>query len=433
MAAVPPKKDHLLALKVMRLTRPTLISPDVVVSETSDLPSNLFENSGEKNTNVIKSSESIGDGQFMLLPQSFGNIYLGETFSSYICLHNCTTHPVQGVSVSAELQSDKTKILLPINENKPTPITLHPNETLDDVIHHEVREIGVHILVCEVHYKTPAGLNEVFRKFFKFHVLKPLDVQTKFYNAETDEVYLEVQIQNITAGPICLETVELQNTDKYNVTSLNTLSNGESVFKSKSMLQPQNSCQFLYCIKPIPELAGNLKQLKLEKNIGKLDILWRSNLGERGRLQTSQLERSPIEYGDIRLTVIEAKNIVKIGDVFDFMCRLTNTSDRIMELQLKLNAKTELGCHYTGSTDFTLGSIEAEASKDFRLSVCPVKIGLISVTQLQITDTVLKRTYEFEDIVQVLVVDKDYCDDELFEMDKYVRYNHSDKIVVPIK
>lgn len=133
---------------------------------------------------------------------------------------------------------------------------------------------------------------ESFRKFFKFHVLKPLDIQTKFYNAETDEVYLEAQIQNITAGPICLESVELQNTDQYIVTSLNTLPTGESVFKSRNMLQPQNSCQFLYCIKPIPSLASDLRSLKQDKSIGKLDILWRSNLGERGRLQTSQLERS---------------------------------------------------------------------------------------------------------------------------------------------
>lgn len=422
MAVVQPKKDHLLALKVMRLTRPALLAPDVIASECSDLAGNLFSEWRDRDATNVKGS-NIAAGQFMLLPQSFGNIYLGETFSSYICLHNCTAHPVHGVSVSVELQSDKAKISLPINENKPTQITLNPNETLDDVIHHEVREIGVHILVCEVHYKTPAGLDESFRKFFKFHVLKPLDVQTKFYNAETDEVYLEVQIQNITAGPICLETVELQNTDKYTVTSLNTLSNGESVFKSKNMLQPQNSCQFLYCIKPIPELASNLKQLKLEKNIGKLDILWRSNLGERGRLQTSQLERSPIEYGDIRLTVIEARDIVKIGDVFDFMCRVTNTSERVMELQLKLHAKPELGCQYTGSTDFLLGTLEPEASKDFRLSVYPAKIGLISVTQLQLTDTFLKRTYEFEDIVQVLVVDNHYCDDEEFVMDKYVRYS----------
>lgn len=48
-----------------------------------------------------------------------------------------------------------------------------------------------------------------FRKFYKIMVLKPLDVKTKFYNAENDDVYLEAQVQNITAGPICLEKVDL--------------------------------------------------------------------------------------------------------------------------------------------------------------------------------------------------------------------------------
>lgn len=56
-------------------------------------------------------------------------------------------------------------------------------------------QIFIFRLVCEVHYTTPAGLQESFRKFFKFQVLKPLDVKTKFYNAETDEVYLEAQVR----------------------------------------------------------------------------------------------------------------------------------------------------------------------------------------------------------------------------------------------
>jgi len=263
---------------------------------------------------------------------------------------------------------------------------------------------------------------ESFRKFFKFHVLKPLDIQTKFYNAETDEVYLEAQIQNITAGPICLESVELQNTEQYTVTSLNTLPTGESVFKSRNMLQPQNSCQFLYCIKPIPSLVNDLRSLKQAKSIGKLDILWRSNLGERGRLQTSQLERSAIEYGDVRLTVIDAKNTVKIGEAFDFTCRVTNTSERSMELQLNLNTKPKLESKYTGATEFMLGSIDPEKSKEFTLTVFPVKLGLVSITYLQLTDLFLKRTYEFEDIVQVFVVDSNYREDEIFDMEKYVQY-----------
>lgn len=46
-----------------------------------------------------------------------------------------------------------------------------------------------------------------FRKFFKFQVLKPQDVKTKFYNSETDEVFLEAWIQHITVSPVMMEKV----------------------------------------------------------------------------------------------------------------------------------------------------------------------------------------------------------------------------------
>lgn len=71
-------------------------------------------------------------------------------------------------------------------------------------------------LVCEVTYQTPNGAPMSFRKFFKIQVLKPLDVKTKFYNAENDDVYLEAQVQNITAGPICLEKVALDASHLFN-------------------------------------------------------------------------------------------------------------------------------------------------------------------------------------------------------------------------
>lgn len=129
----------------MRLTRPTLVNPHVITSEQKDLPNTLFTQLLEKDVTAVRGAESLAAGQFMLLPQSFGNIYLGETFSSYICVHNCTPYAVQNVVVKADLQSDKLKISLPIHAGKQTPITLQPNETLDDIIHHEVKEIGVHM------------------------------------------------------------------------------------------------------------------------------------------------------------------------------------------------------------------------------------------------------------------------------------------------
>lgn len=137
------------------------------------------------------------------------------------------------------------------------------------------------------------------------------------------------------------------------MTPLNTMDNGESVFTSIKKLQPQNSCQFLYCIKPLPSIANDIKVLKSANNIGKLDIVWRSsNLAERGRLQTSQLQRSPVEFGDLRLTVVKAESICKISEPFDFTCRITNTSGRTMDLTLNLNTKPKKGCHYTGSSEY---------------------------------------------------------------------------------
>ncbi|KAI9582602.1 probable trafficking protein particle complex subunit 13 homolog [Glossina fuscipes] len=419
------QSEHLLALKVMRLTRPTLVGPQVITCEPKDLPHFSLRQSLENEGTTVAGAETLAVGQFMLLPQSFGNIYLGETFSSYICVHNCTSHTVEGVSVKADLQSNSTRISLPIHENKSKPATLAPDETLDDVIRYEVKEIGTHVLVCEVNYVTLAGIAQYFRKFFKFQVLKPLDVTTKFYNAEMDEIYLEAQIQNITTGPFCLEKVELDSSEQYTVTALNTLPNGESVFTSKNMLQPKNSCQFLYCIKPKPEIAKDINLLRMANNVGKLDIVWRSNLGEKGRLQTSPLQRLPFEYKDVRLEIVEALNIVKIGESFTFLCRITNTTDRPMDLIVKLPTILDFNCPYTGSAEFCLGPLDPTQQREFPLTIFPTKLGLIKVSPLILINTLKQEQYTIAKVVDVFVVDDDYYEDETFQMNKFVRYSAS--------
>ncbi|KAJ4438077.1 hypothetical protein ANN_14016 [Periplaneta americana] len=147
----------------------------------------------------------------------------------------------------------------------------------------------------------------------------------KSASLQSDEVYLEAQVQNITTGPICLEKVSLESSHLFNVTALNTALDGESVFGHVNVLQPQASRQFLYCLAPQPSLTSDLRLLSGATNIGKLDIVWRSNLGERGRLQTSQLQRMAPDYGDIRLSVQELPNIVNLEEAFTFVCRIINT------------------------------------------------------------------------------------------------------------
>ncbi|XP_074094942.1 trafficking protein particle complex subunit 13 [Cotesia typhae] len=396
-----PKNEHLLALKVMRLTRPTMATSVIVTCDSTDLPGNTLNNELKNDCTSLQGMESLAVGQFMVLPQSFGNIYLGEIFSCYLCVHNGSNQLVKHINVKADLQTSTQTIQL---SNKNVNIEeLAPDNTIDEVIHHEVKEIGTHILVCEVSYVSivVGAAPQSFRKFFKFQVVKPLDVKTKFFNTECDEVYVEAQIQNLTAGPICLEKVSLESSHLFTVSSLNTNENGDSVYGKVNILDPNCCRQYLYYLKPQPSLMKDPKLIHNATNIGKLDIIWRSNMGERGRLQTSQLTRLASDHGDLKVTTKEIPMTVLLENVIDFKCHIVNTSERNMDLLLSLESNSSLA--WCGISDITIGSLKSGAFIDVPLRLIPLESGLITISGLKLMDTFLKRVYDYEHLAQIFV------------------------------
>lgn len=395
-------EEHLLALKVMRLTRPTLASPLPVTCDSKDLPGNLLNNALQQDPTSVPGTETLAIGQFLLLPQNPVNIYLGETFSSYICIYSETKQIVYNISVKVDLQTSSQRLPL---SNKPPTAQLTSEETVNAVIHHEVKEIGTHILVCEVAYQNSSGLPMSFKKFFKIQVLKPLDVKTKFYNAENDDVYLEAQVQNITYGPICLEKVSLDASHLFNVTCLNKTPDSESIFGKNTILQPQSISQYLYCLSPNEKLTSDLKSLSGATNIGKLDIVWRSNLGEKGRLQTSQLQRMGPNYGDIRLSISELPNFVVLEELFTFKCKLLNNGERTVEFMLYLENTDHIAwCDISGRK---LEPLPPHSTKILEFKCIPLIPGLSSLSGIKLVDTFLKRTYTYDDLGQVFVIVND--------------------------
>ena len=65
----------------------------------------------------------------------------------------------------------------------------------------------------------------------------------------------------------------------------------QSMFGKANYMSPLDVQQYLYCLTPRAEVCANPRLLKGITNIGKLDIVWKKNMGERGRLQTSALQR----------------------------------------------------------------------------------------------------------------------------------------------
>ena len=98
-------------------------------------------------------------------------------------------------------------------------VSLLPKQSVEFLFDHEIKELGIHILVCSAHYTpqlpssppkpgsspTRTSDRKFFRKFFKFQVLNPLSVKTKMNTLQDGIVCIEIQIQNLATVPLCLD------------------------------------------------------------------------------------------------------------------------------------------------------------------------------------------------------------------------------------
>lgn len=120
--------------------------------------------------------------ELLTLPSSFGSIQLGETFSSCLSVNNEATTEIDSVALKVEMQTATSKLILA--DIGGTDTSLSPGDTLENVVHHEIKELGQHVLACTVSYRfnpqssRTAPTSEetsdsnilTFRKFYKFVV-----------------------------------------------------------------------------------------------------------------------------------------------------------------------------------------------------------------------------------------------------------------------
>lgn len=128
----------------MRLTRPSLGTPIVITTDPQDLANDVFTQELKQDPTADPDIPSLHSGQMMLIPQSFGNIYLGETFFGYMFTHNDKKDVARMVSVKAHLQTAKDKITIAVSDAEKYK-ELAPGATIDMVIAHEVKEEGLHM------------------------------------------------------------------------------------------------------------------------------------------------------------------------------------------------------------------------------------------------------------------------------------------------
>lgn len=117
----------------------------------------------------------------LTLPSAFGAIQLGETFTSCLSVNNEAAVDIEGVTLRVEMQTATTKTSLA--EYGGSDYRIAAGDTLENVVNHEIKELGQHVLACTVTYRLPPGYQSAqptqenqdptfqsFRKFYKFAV-----------------------------------------------------------------------------------------------------------------------------------------------------------------------------------------------------------------------------------------------------------------------
>lgn len=424
---------HALAFRVMRLSKPSLHvqAAPLKVDLTHDMRG---DDSASSVTSHTHSGEGVGEGpgpvpyaervrlgepvqlmglnSLLELPQSFGTIYLGESFSSYISVGNYSDEEVTSVGVKAELESDRQKIVLYDNTASPLP-SMAPGARHDFVVKHDIKELGPHTLVCSTVYTSSTGERKYMPQYFKFASSNPLSVRTKTRSV-LDTVFLEACLENSTKAPLWLEYVKMEaapgmKAEPVDVRESNLLKsavNGplSDYVSGLQVIGPSGgSLNVLFRVRREVRPAG-AKSGQVGNALGKIELKWRGPMGEVGRLQTQQIMGVPDARKEVALQVLDIPEQLQLGVPFTLrLCVRSNVDRRVGPLFVGASPAVGLegraGPHAPavimhGPDNLAVGELDAYEEVTVNLLLVALRHGVQRVAGIQLFDSREVKVYD---------------------------------------
>ena len=155
-----------LAFKVMRLNRPSFYT----AVPSAGLSLLASDESGSETSWCARDN----GGDTLCFPAGFGNIYLGETLEAFVSACNNGSQQLTRLEVRAEIQTGTKRVPL-LDGKTPNSVipSFAPRQYTDYLVSHELKEAGVHIMICSGSYMDASGEEKKVRQYFKFQVCVP--------------------------------------------------------------------------------------------------------------------------------------------------------------------------------------------------------------------------------------------------------------------
>jgi len=408
-----------LAFKVMRLNRPSFHQAGF----TAGLQAlrETASDQAEQATGHLPHSDAEGcPSENLLLPTGFGNIYLGETFTAYISACNTSGSRLMRLEIRAEIQTGTKRV--PLLDGKPETVLaqFESNQQVDYIVSHELKEAGVHIMICSGSYLDASGEEKKVRQYFKFQVQKPLSVTTKLHFLQ-NSIFLENQIQNTTRAPLFLDTVKFEPTSHYTRIDLNDLTTSRDDDPSKqqhkevplrgaeTFLKPGDVRQFLYQL--VPQRGFINPADKKMEDLGRLEMAWKSAFGEPGRLHSmvnmQQWKLPPTD--DVHITVAKVPSKVYLESPFTLELRVINVKAELVSLLVETNLDPSGAISIFGVTESEATVLPLGAEATVRIDLIALTAGLrtISAHQICLLDESSRKKFHLAHDLQIWILPSD--------------------------
>ncbi len=302
------REPHSVSLKVLRLSRPSLNQnfPLAIPSTDSDLnpKAGLDILEGESDDQYIL-------GPLLTLPPTFGTAYVGETFSTTVCINNElrpeADRQLSSIRIGAEMRAPSGTIPLDV---MPKDVSSHdqikPGASLQKIVKFDLREEGPHTLAVNVNYSettiskdnsASGGRSRSFSKLYQFAARPCLTVRTKISAFPHDDpldikqLALEAQLDNVGDVVVTLNSVNFTPKPAFNAISLNwdVVQEGPNEERSCPVLAPRDVMQVAFLVE-LKE-SGPARELTRDGRIvlGQLSIQWKTAMGDTGFLSTGWL------------------------------------------------------------------------------------------------------------------------------------------------
>ncbi|KAL7482518.1 hypothetical protein ACHAW6_008193 [Cyclotella cf. meneghiniana] len=303
-------------LKVMRLQAPQLGQPSAGQLLSS--------------THLLSSS--------LMLPDSFGVIHVGETFSAYLGVLNPSFDlPVRGLTVAVQLQTPSKRIVLPsrLDGNDASSSTstndsssnnqkdVEPGGGVDAIVSRRLEEVGQHILRVEVGYIANGA--KTLRKFYRFNVSVPLTITEKVTRSGDSKCLVSITVENVmekqTSGEgavtissvgfeppqglvskqVLLDESERELDKITRATSKVTFGSQRrsalEMYDGCGRLEPGESCRYLFYVMAESEAAA-LRGIAFGDELGQACLTYYKAMGESGKIYSSTVVCPPTTYAE---------------------------------------------------------------------------------------------------------------------------------------